>query len=1409
MCVISILSCHEAAADSSPVHNTHYAQVRFPVDWDGVCRANGLKYAYYDEESKTWPGRMPRHFSFAHHCALLIPASSPLQPLPTSGEAGPSSYEIMANQGSCPSGVSVHEMAAFQTLMSGTRRRWIALLVELGSSNLNFSTEATAILVSHLVSECGPAQSDGNPLRVMHDIFLDESFCQKLTDQLSYRLDTVATNWREVYLMDTLITLILRMHSLAPAMSPASTGSLVLLQRARGITAQWMTLLREETRLAKDSSVAKRCQMYTIWAATLCKRTYASHAESTELLDSPSLATFVECCITLHSNLTSELQALPQILSAAIVMDFKMMHQVQDILCSSMVAHPEAFLVALASVWPEPEGTTRQAHDVRIDEAACWLTVNIAAVDASCHAQTVKYNYLHGLLLVDGMPVGQLPQEYQNDPMLKDLFGEQSLLTYPSSMNGMTYSLNIVEYGYQFHIGFHKNVMVIRACKGQTILELVRRECFGSPNCFDLPAALVENQLHWLDLRTGVVEIRPKSRPWVSRPSNWTLRAPAGGSWECVRARGNAITDFLVDPHLPLFHRLARIFEHFEPRHLITVYQRTSSDRRSLFVELRRLQLSFVVNHNRRLFSYQLKAEIDVDQDAGTWYGLQSKLVLKQMEVESNKRVILVPLGPLRAQREGQHVITTVDSSGDYGKFTINSILGRIDCAAEPSLIYRKAEVHGYTSSVVPDPLTMRTGTEEALAWLSSGICQPWIPLSPGALGMLHSCARLSPSRKYYPEDMRVMKTDIWDPEMTPMQQHEAFRGLVNQIITKADQLGKFDAQPRETKALPPQSPASEGLNLRAWSRRQSFLRPHRCAQPPKTPIDRVYEARDRSNSSKMRYANVLETATLIRTWPARLRTTAELARALSQCSSISGFAEAFSKTLLSDRLNIDVRKEWGSLVKFSRERAHDRIAFAFLLAPVVFRYDVEMDLVRTLIAFAIFDELRSLGLPPWPQYLHFQPDQVPTVDYLAQLMKPFRAPAPEDDRHTLNQFMSGKELRKMREEKLKHERKSEQDCRDLAEFLLRQWPSAEPSVSGLTGSFLVDISATLNAIRPEWTRLFHNYELSLHIKTVQAVLDHRQSDVHFRPPPFLPSAESFSRPIMGREIPDLTADLMRQAIPEELSWLKSRTPTFGTPRGLGTASSYSLPRKVSSPLAAERAVAIKELDGVIRDLANTKSTVRRQYALELRQSLQSFISQTQESAADAQHSGAPNIEDTRKSEVYVKRRFAGLTTALQRPTLGFSERCIFWLRKGLLFPIITPCSLLEHLRSVVRHQFGSGVRESLIQYGMSITRLQREMRLNELAQKGNAARFKDEDSNKGYANWRPEEYPDWLLLEIEANLSIRPDQVDVALATISPRSESNAVVQLNMGQGKQAPRATLTADARLLHHRIDLIADC
>jgi len=90
-----------------------------------------------------------------------------------------------------------------------------------------------------------------------------------------------------------------------------------------------------------------------------------------------------------------------------------------------------------------------------------------------------------------------------------------------------------------------------------------------------------------------------------------------------------------------------------------------------------------------------------------------------------------------------------------------------------------------------------------------------------------------------------------------------------------------------------------------------------------------------------------------------------------------------------------------------------------------------------------------------------------------------------------------------------------------------------------------------------------------------------------------------------------------------------------------------------------------------------------------------------------------------------------------------------------------------------------------LTDLGILITTIQKLRRMQEALAQGRNDRLLEELSNEGHNGWNPLEYPEWLLIEIDSDLIIRPDQVKVAHAIISPKSGKNSVLQMNMGQGK------------------------
>jgi hypothetical protein len=1312
-----------------------------------------------------------------------MPANSPLASLDLTDFAmdskGPSSYDIVASQSRCPAGISVHEYMSFQTLFSGKRRRWPQILVELGSSNINFSTEATTALMAALALQIGPEETE-DPLGVIHGVFQDKDFCKRLTDQLDQRLDGLSSNWRETNCMETLITIAHRLFELSDG---SSADAIKLLEKARAITSNWISTLRSEIQASIDPGTSQRCSRYAFWASLLCRRTFALYRDQ-QILEPSAFRSFVECSISLQDNMESSLALLPRPLKNALIRDFKMVHRMRFTLRHSLKANQDSLMSSITTVWPNIGGT-QPGQRFRIEflpEPNQWWAQVIIDATSETTLQTLHFHLLEGHLLVMGKPIGKLPPEWRKAFVLQQLFGNQSLLTHPSSLPGMTYVLAVVMYGHHIHLGFRNGEIFVRARVGDATLELIPPQVFGTQERFDLPASLVDNCVHWLDLRTRIIEIRHPPNIWKSKPSNWLLNFNTG--------QATRRTSTLVDPYSPLFQRIARTFEHFESRRQLTALQPNPG---RLTVELRRLELTFFVNGNNLFESPQLRSEIDPNQDAGTWYGLNSKLVLRQVvkvrdpvthywtSAPQRQRGILVPMGDIRYIRRDQHISLFVANNGDYGKFTINEVLGRLDCPAEPRLLYLKAMYHAYTSFVLPDPLTGRTGTEEALHCLKSGYCQPWTPITPGPYQGLQLIARLTPRREYYPKNMKLMQTTFWDPHLTTIIQHDGYRAIVDAILEKSQRLSVFSQSKIELATLEPVS--HDHLILRSRLRRQAYQRQNADSDGLQPAEDEPYVARDRWRVSQRR-SNVIQCTNLIRAWPSSLPLTRDLAGILQNWANIGGYTGSFDKALLTDLLDVQWATDWGSLVNLCRESSSkDIYKLMFLFAIISFRQDVAGDMLNTLIAFVLFQDLKALPPPAWPAYNHFRHNEAPPINYLLQLMKSSLVPYSGDVRSTTGFNLNPKLRRKLESAELAHEKQQETDSKILANFLLKQWPCETPTIEGLPTSslLLVNVGKALALILPEWLRLFQNWDHSCYVTKVQNVLDfHHGTPSLPEPKPTLVFGDqdvllSHARNCTLPTLQDLLMTAKVKAGNPILS--DNQLDRFASI----TMSNLSLDNGEIHNLAPALSPEIRELETIIGIVSDSKSAVRRQYGNDLLQSLkalQQFRSTSQKQQPNSV-SAANLAADISQAQRDLQNQLVQLQKTFEQ------EKSAYLLQHGGLWPSITPVTVLENLRSTSSIELSYAIKSVLLSYAQSITALQRLLRIEDALQKGNVQRQMEEQENFGHSNWKPVDYPDWLLLEIDSNILIRPGQIDVALAIISPDSMSNSVLQMNMGQGR------------------------
>ncbi|EDU49764.1 conserved hypothetical protein [Pyrenophora tritici-repentis Pt-1C-BFP] len=1181
-----------------PFTKTHWETSKFPTPFQDICYPFAMSLRYYDTEGGTWTSRASAA-SFAHLLPLKLPTGSPYLSLQNDGEHWPTSNVTLATQTQCPQDLTPHEFTAWQSLLLGTYLRWPCLLREMGSTNLNFSTASTSVVISRLCLQAGPASTD-DILRDTHSIFHDVTFCLKLLEQVDSRLETIRRNWREAIQLDILLSILLKVN----AMNSSTRISRVvskLLGKARAIAAGWY----KNQNLGSDQAESGP-SIFAIWAAVLYKRTVYS-------------------LLAPHCDISS------QILADFIIMSIAL----QECL-----------------------------------------------------------------------------------------------------------------------VGFRGERLVIRAeqrGKQQSkVFELIDRSLFSN----DLPAALVEKCYHWVDLAAQTMEIR-QQEPFKSKLSNWRL------DLKTRRATRNATRNAgstLVDPHCALARSIAENFSYFEFANMITVYQPPNSNIR---VELHRLELHFVVNRNGSLLCPQLGAIVaeTAYQDVGTWHGLRSKLVMRSIGSPTQFSVLL-PMGSHVIKRHGPHVSIVVRNKGEYLKFEVNNVLGRIECPAEPLMLYYRALWHALTAHPIPDVLTGRTGVEEALQYLTSGAYRPWTPLNPSARDLLLMIAKLSPRRGYYPPTMKKMESVTWDPDTTVYMQDDRYRRAVNDILLRNAQLQKF-SPPFESVDRSPTGAGHDHLENRALSRVPGSTSKHAQA----------YLRRDGRLVGTQR-EHVISLAKVLFVSTHEAVRNVQLARLFENTSVIGGYVKRFDMIQITDILEADQVLHWGPLVITALKCSNNKkFHLTFLFCLLAFSPTANMQLLRGALSFALLHDLRVLRLPKSPSYNRFVSHEMPTVDRLMELM--------EDAKQPYVANVKAKPSRVLNLE-LRHNTDATDACRTLATSIVALWPSKDLDRLLLTtvNDSLLDREEALALVRPEWNRLVDNDDFSDHLVELQTVLSsypelsqaEHQTESRFdvSPSSLYPSTMGGGGTLLLKDV--LTKDIsFISAKSREVDYVEPfKKPRVFNVMQLLPANSY-----VSKPVG--------ELSQLVAPYESSTSMVHRRYGVELQDSIKALVKRLN-------HPNPPQepFNPTKLAENLVTAdRTWRMIIEQMRGALRRQDAPAKWLDLVGLWPRVTIRTLLSELRSTSGARFGVGVKKTLIDLGLAITRYQRLLRIQRASSNGRSQQLSEERVNAGHTNWKPEDHVDWLILEIDNDIMLRPEQVDVALATISPQSGENSVTQLLMGKGK------------------------
>ena len=308
----------------------------------------------------------------------------------------------------------------------------------------------------------------------------------------------------------------------------------------------------------------------------------------------------------------------------------------------------------------------------------------------------------------------------------------------------------------QVHFSLRDDNLVVRAQGNQRneILELIPSNKLRG----DLPRALVDGHVHWLNSSTKIIEIRPLDQLWEQSTEHWRIDY-ASGQYRMYKGR-----ETLVDIRSPTWAMVSECFQFLNNVNGGRLFRRYSDNgyllsqswdllvttspidsvhsasMPRLSVALPHYGLSFFVNETEDLESRDFKDMVyDDDQCIGAFLGLENLLVLRQKNQIAGSLVpealihrrVLIPNGfpitrrhhQVRIDVDAPYLLTQSDEPL-YHTYDVDTELGCLIGSGSLTSTRSLAYLHAMTSCHRPDPLTGQTGAQAALCLLQSARCR-------------------------------------------------------------------------------------------------------------------------------------------------------------------------------------------------------------------------------------------------------------------------------------------------------------------------------------------------------------------------------------------------------------------------------------------------------------------------------------------------------------------------------------------------------------------------------------------------------------------------------------------------------------------------------------------------------------
>ncbi|KAG9125299.1 hypothetical protein FRC07_008195 [Ceratobasidium sp. 392] len=985
------------ASPTKPFINSHYKKPKIPASESSVCVKNGLQFKLFDLTRQAWATEPFSEVDFTHFGSLYLPEGSSYKHLRYALEGtSHTSNQVLADQSDCPQDISLHEHYAFGTLRSGPRLQWINIARGLEENHLSFSRVEVDLLHTQAAWQLGPLLPD-NQSREWHLELADPGYGRLLVKQALVFLNRVRGNWLEATSVRTVVMLVTRLLATTTD-DGTQQDAYKFLREARRVTFKWLQELLAKLQSAEIPSQVTDYQRRICEMAAICRSTYdvdMPHIPKV-FVTTKDYHVAIFCSVTLYDNQPLELSNLPWSLQAQICRDRRFAYKIAPIITKVLTRMPQLLDGAILQLWSsyQPGSLGWTSH---LEPGSRWVST-VSESSPGRSSQQVFLNLLEGRLLVDGKPLGRLPKEYVAHPTYIRIFGEKVLDVAPSSSPGMEFTARslIEKHEVSFHLDGDTGELIIRTRTEDATLELM------SPTCVleNFPLFFSSDYHHWITIETGAVEFRPLSTPWTSRSENWWLRPTGESTYTMERPLDNQ-TVFLMDSQSLMFQSIiSQICPLEDPRYIHATVLLSASQR--LLVQLPRMKLEFFMNDKQQLESNNFRGlVIDKSQFIGTMLGLHNRLVLRVKDpIVRNlprSRCVLIPYGNVKFAAHDGHVHITIDPGSSRHitchQYKVDTDLGYLAGSVTLTSRLFKIYLHALTSYCLPDRLTGRTGTEEALHELSESITLSFSDIDREQAHLLQLIGDLTPKRKYYPVHLRSMMTTHWH-DLSPLSQHFAFCTTASSILSRAESLRLFNSSSFDMKSY---TTKLDSILLSRAAHRTHVCYPLDATTRLPTVKDTM-ENRDQEYTGRSFLANGLSEQGQIALWTSKLihgkwkipiYTPCNLVSLVESWDAVHGASQKLALTYNSDWLSLNLPHSWITVYNLCRQssaQGTDRYKLCYCLASAAYSGQLPQTLVPVVLAFATNTRFLNIAPPAHPSY-HLSDKYRPTSDRIQVIL--------------------------------------------------------------------------------------------------------------------------------------------------------------------------------------------------------------------------------------------------------------------------------------------------------------------------------------------------------------------------------------------------------------------------------------